>query len=139
MKWIQCYMKTINYIKYTNYELAPEYYSMEINKFLEYLRTQCDPITNYGEFIRQLQSFTPIVINIDERSWFRLDFDQKATDAELLELNKDKIITNKNPEKKEQVMDGYSYFNNKSNKAGNEVFSNYFKDLSKAVKDKWGF
>jgi len=138
MRWIQCYMKTINYIKYTSNELTPEYYSMEINKFLEYLQTQCDPIVKYGDFVRQLQSFIPLVVNLDDHSWFVLDFDQNVSDAELFAINKDKaIMKNRKKDEGSKVTDGYSYFNNKSNKIGNEFFNKYFKDLGDKLKNKF--
>jgi hypothetical protein len=131
-------MKTINYIKYTSNELTPEYYSMEINKFLEYLQTQCDPIVKYGDFVRQLQSFIPLVVNLDDHSWFVLDFDQNVSDAELFAINKDKaIMKNRKKDEGSKVTDGYSYFNNKSNKIGNEFFNKYFKDLGDKLKNKF--
>ena len=74
-KWLQCYMKQINYIKYTTYELYPEYYTLNIDKFMEYINFLLKgmmPI-NYQDFQKDLQSFLPLILDIESRQWERLE------------------------------------------------------------------
>jgi hypothetical protein len=138
VKWMQCYMYNLNYIKYTSYELYPEYYTLHIDKFITYLDTLCNLPLDMQNFMRDLQSFLPLIINLDTRQWERLDItSDKVEDYSLWELNiKEKNIFNKK-EEKPRVMQGYKYFNRGTEVKGrDEGYKTFFNKLWNGVKNK---
>lgn len=138
VKWLQCYMYNLTHIKYSSYELYPEYYSLSFDKFLAYLDSLCNLPIETKKFISDLQSFIPLIVNLETRQWERLDVSSdKVNEYDLWVINiKDKNIFNPK-EVKTNVMDGNSYFTrNSDSKKRDEAYNNFFGKLRDTFKKK---
>ena len=88
MAWLSIQQDLNDIVRFVHSDNPEEVEALGFDEFIKYVSLNCK-IINYHDFIKQINTFFPILLNLDRGEWEIFQVEQEEISyKELMELNK---------------------------------------------------